>query len=697
MMDLQVGATEGRANVGIEGMDFGTIAMLHGRHNSNQELSNSADEDIDAYSEVDSINEELSASAKITKNGANAKQSEVGDTLDLEVEVVELGGGEDIDEDEDDDDDDEDMLLGPNSFGAAVPSVSVAEKQSPVVLADKKPVNTAGKAVNNSLSYAGFDSWDDDNNSSLTNVTRSPTLMPGFPSNNTPQSRNGTNSGNPEINDSVMKLFQSTSNSSRPPSERPNQSKNDADADALKALIGLTPSANGDSSRANSASDKQVTTLVSSGDSQPLINIAGTSAPPTNTVVQQVDLTEVLTLLKSIQMNQVQLEKRLDKLTLTVAANQKEAKNVARDAIAANVKNEIQQQVVPAVKKIVQPMTDNLNNLVSQKLTSTDAVVKEQIKKIVASKPVGDAIGKQAATSVEAAVSQKCRELFEHKLAPQFSRAMEESVKQVGTVFQTGTGEYLRGLEAHGKMQGDKYQSQLEAHVNTVQKQLGSNQSDIQKIVKETVKAELGGVRAEVQQSVSGVGKQVVTEVQNGLAEHSRQLQNTLQGQLKIMQRQVAAATPVPEGSQQNHVDVRPMVEEELKKQNFDKAFEIALTAADVPLVLHVCETVGSNLEKPTFKISIPNVLALLQQLSCNLQSCNRVELRLYVLEQSLMKLDPMELCKYPKFDRSLSALERELTKFFQARGRSDPSFGKAKMLASAVRELAVETKQMVS
>ena len=137
------------------------------------------------------------------------------------------------------------------------------------------------------------------------------------------------------------------------------------------------------------------------------------------------------------------------------------------------------------------------------------------------------------------------------------------------------------------------------------------------------------------------------------------------------------------------------MVEEELKKQNFDKAFEIALTAADVPLVLHVCETVGSNLEKPTFKISIPNVLALLQQLSCNLQSCNRVELRLYVLEASLMKLDPIELCKYPKFDRSLSALERELTKFHQAKGRSDPCYGKAKMLASAVRELSAETKQL--
>ncbi|XP_075242831.1 enhancer of mRNA-decapping protein 4-like isoform X2 [Convolutriloba macropyga] len=652
------------------------------------------DEENDAaFSDADSINEELNSASKLTKLPVLATDEEPT-TLDLEVECVEIEEDEDNDVDDEDDNDDSDMLLGPNSFGAAPEKPHVVP-----AVTDKKPVAASSKtpATNSSLNYAGFDSWDDDPTSSLTNVTRSPTLMPGFTNSasidpSTPQ----PNSNNLEINDSVMKLFQSTTPR---PSER-QQSKNDADADALKALIGLVgPSTTAETSKKSAQSNSllssnQVVNPVSAGDTQPLINITG-SAPQENSTVPQIDLTEVLTALKTIQENQAQLEKRLDKLTASVTANQKEAKTVTKDAIAAHVKLEIQQQVVPMVKKVVHPIINDMNNMVSQKLTSTDAVMKEQVKKIVSSKQISDQIGKQAATCVETAVSNKCRELFEQKLAPQFNRAIEESVKQVGHVFQSGTSEYLRALEAHGKQQSDHSQKHLDSHVNAVQKQMGSNQGEIQRIVKETVKAELSSVRVELQQSVSGMGKQIGAEVQTVLAEHNRQLHNTLQGQLKMMQRQVAAATPLPEGTQQNHVDVRPMVEEELKKQNFDKAFEIALTAADVPLVLHVCETVGSNLEKPTFKISIPNVLALLQQLSCNLQSCNRVELRLYVLEASLMKLDPIELCKYPKFDRSLSALERELTKFHQAKGRSDPCYGKAKMLASAVRELSAETKQL--
>ena len=60
----------------------------------------------------------------------------------------------------------------------------------------------------------------------------------------------------------------------------------------------------------------------------------------------------------------------------------------------------------------------------------------EQVKKILSSKQLSETIGKQAAASVETVINQKCRELFEQKLAPQFARAMEESTKQVAHVFQ---------------------------------------------------------------------------------------------------------------------------------------------------------------------------------------------------------------------------------------------------------------------
>ena len=112
---------------------------------------------------------------------------------------------------------------------------------------------------------------------------------------------------------------------------------------------------------------------------------------------------------------------------------------------------------------------------------------------MVSNKQIAENLGKHAATSVEAAVTQKCRDLFEQQLAPKFASSMESSTKQVGQIFSTGTSEYLRALDAHSKHVSDRQQTKIDAHITNVQSQLTANQAEIQKIVRDVLKSELTG------------------------------------------------------------------------------------------------------------------------------------------------------------------------------------------------------------
>ena len=90
--------------------------------------------------------------------------------------------------------------------------------------------------------------------------------------------------------------------------------------------------------------------------------------------INSVDTSQILTMLTSIMENQKKLEKRMDDLSAKVEKRAQEKENLKE--VGAQIRNEIKTQVVPALNKAVKPFTDNMNNLVSQKLTSTDTVLK---------------------------------------------------------------------------------------------------------------------------------------------------------------------------------------------------------------------------------------------------------------------------------------------------------------------------------
>ena len=160
------------------------------------------------------------------------------------------------------------------------------------------------------------------------------------------------------INDGVMKFFMQTSLSA---SDKP---------EVLEQASGVSGTVNpvlngGGLGDAANTGEKPASTKNSQSSSHAMKN--------------SVETSEILKMLTSIMENQKRLEMRLDDISAKVQKKEIEREKL-KDFVGEQVRNEIKTQVVPALNKAVKPFTDNMNNLVSQKLTSTDAVLKVCIK-----------------------------------------------------------------------------------------------------------------------------------------------------------------------------------------------------------------------------------------------------------------------------------------------------------------------------
>lgn len=87
----------------------------------------------------------------------------------------------------------------------------------------------------------------------------------------------------------------------------------------------------------------------------------------------------------------------------------------------------------------------SLKDDVTQKLTATDAVVRDSIGKMIKSKPIIDAIGHaagQAAASLATAEANAAyRESFQKIIAPSFESTARGLFTQMNDAFQRGTKE----------------------------------------------------------------------------------------------------------------------------------------------------------------------------------------------------------------------------------------------------------------
>uniref|UniRef100_A0A8C6P3P7 Enhancer of mRNA-decapping protein 4 n=1 Tax=Nothobranchius furzeri TaxID=105023 RepID=A0A8C6P3P7_NOTFU len=306
------------------------------------------------------------------------------------------------------------------------------------------------------------------------------------------------------------------------------------------------------------------------------------------------------------------------------------------------LREELKKTVPQTISKSLEPVTGQLNSTIAAKLTAVEVSLKDNVSKVVKSKNTTDAIGRAAAEAMQGPIQAAYKDAFQSIVLPVFERGCQSMFQQINDSFKQGTHEYIQQLETHMKSRKQREQDARDPVIGQLQQMIDSFQSSTDQLASSITAT----VRAEVQQQM----QIVVGNLQESILSH---MQRIVKGEVSLAMKEQqavvtssimqamrsAAGTPVPTA----HLDYQTQqanILQFLQQGQLNQAFQQALSATDLNLVLYVCETIDSQqvFGQSPCPLSQPVLLSLIQQLSSNLST--RSELKISYLEDAVMNLD---------------------------------------------------------
>ncbi|XP_013867651.1 enhancer of mRNA-decapping protein 4 [Austrofundulus limnaeus] len=306
------------------------------------------------------------------------------------------------------------------------------------------------------------------------------------------------------------------------------------------------------------------------------------------------------------------------------------------------LREELKKTVPPTISKSLEPVTGQLNNTIAAKLTAVEVTLKDNVSKVVKSKNLTDSIGRAAAEAIQGPIQTAYKEAFQTTVLPVFERGCQTMFQQINDSFKQGTHEYIQQLDAHMKNRKQREQEARDPMITQLQQMIDGFQSSTDQLassITATVRAE---VQHQMQMMVGNLQESILSHVQRIVKGEVSQAMKEQQAVVtsSIMQAmRSAAGTPVPTA----HLDYQTQqasILQFLQQGQLNQAFQQALSASDLNLVLYVCETIDSQqvFGQTPCPLSQPVLLSLIQQLSSNLST--RSELKISYLEDAVMNLD---------------------------------------------------------
>ncbi|NXL72094.1 EDC4 protein, partial [Leptocoma aspasia] len=295
------------------------------------------------------------------------------------------------------------------------------------------------------------------------------------------------------------------------------------------------------------------------------------------------------------------------------------------------IREEMKKTVPQCISKSMDPTVSQLSNTVATKLTAVEGTLKENITKLVKSKNLTDSVVRATADTLQGPIQSAYREAFQSVVLPAFEKSCQSMFQQINDTFKQGTQEYIQQLEAHLKNKKVREQEVRDPLLNQLRQLISTFQSSTEQLAS-TIAA---SVHAEVQHQlhiiVGNMQESILAQVQRvikGEVSLAMKEQQAAVTSSIVQAMRSAAGTPIPSThmdfqSQQTHIL------QLLQQGHLNQAFQQALTAADLNLVLYVCETVDTQqvFGQHPCPLSQPVLLSLIQQLSSDLGT--RTELKL--------------------------------------------------------------------
>ena len=321
-----------------------------------------------------------------------------------------------------------------------------------------------------------------------------------------------------------------------------------------------------------------------------------------------------------------------------------------------SVRYEMKNTVIPNVTavlqplkdEILQPLKDQLHFEMAQKLTATDALMKENIAKMVRSKHTVESIGQAAASAVQSSMQASYRDAFQTIFVPAFDRACQTLFHQVNDTFVKGTKDFIQQLDNHiqqSRQRDEERKDPVVKQLHSAVENFKRASDDIQNSIVTTVKHEMN---TQVHTYIAGLqdnlSAQVKSIVKQELSTALKEQQAVIGESVMVAMRSGAAtprATPVLTTPL---LDTREMHQAHLlqllKQGQLNAAFQEALSASNLEMVMFVCENVNPAkvFNQVPSPLQQPVLLSLIQQLSADLKS--NTELKHKFLEEAVMNLD---------------------------------------------------------
>ncbi|XP_068117872.1 enhancer of mRNA-decapping protein 4 isoform X2 [Hyperolius riggenbachi] len=356
------------------------------------------------------------------------------------------------------------------------------------------------------------------------------------------------------------------------------------------------------------------------------------------------------------------------------------------------IREEIKKTVPLCVTKTLEPVTGQLSNTIAAKLASVESTLKDSVTKMVKSKNVTDAIGRGVADSLQISIQTGYRESFQSIVLPAFEKGCQSMFQQINHSFQQGTKEYMQQLESHLKNKKaneretwEPLLTQLQQLMDTLQTTTDQLSSNLSSSVRSEVQHQLHLAVGNMQDSIlSHVQRIIKEEVNFALKEQRATVTSSIMQAMRS-----AAGTPIQTSgfdfhSQQTHIL------QLLQQGNLNQAFQQALTASDLNLILYVCESVDTQqvFGQQPCPLTQPVLLSLIQQLSFDLGA--QTELKISYLEEALMHLDNSDPVTRDHMGPVMNQVRQRLLQFLQGDSHN-PSRKPARRLMVLLQGLATQ------
>ncbi|XP_064193513.1 enhancer of mRNA-decapping protein 4 isoform X2 [Anguilla rostrata] len=296
------------------------------------------------------------------------------------------------------------------------------------------------------------------------------------------------------------------------------------------------------------------------------------------------------------------------------------------------LRDEMKKTVPQTISKSLEPVTGQLSSTIAAKLTAVEGTLKENVSKVVKSKNTTDAIGRAAADALQGPIQAAYKEAFQSIVLPVFEKGCQSMFQQINDSFKQGTHEYIQQLESHLKNRKQREHDARDPLIGQLQQLVDSFQTSSDQLANSVTASVRSEVQHQLHMIVGNLQDSILTQVQRivkGEVSMAMKEQQAVVTSSIMQAMRSAAGTPIPTA----HLDYQAQqasILQLLQQGQLNQAFQQALSAADLNLVLYVCETIDSQqvFSQNPCPLIQPVLLSLIQQLSTNLATRSELKIR---------------------------------------------------------------------